>query len=285
MILTGKNRPYKYKNMEKEREIIFIRHGLSEGNENPLNYQEGDPNINLMDEGFRQLIRTGGGLDDYLEERGYTKPPLFFHGEFNRHIQSFTSLRAGMGERYCPKDNKPHHDTRLNEISFGVIPYMIGKENEFHESMSLQYSKAVKAGNNFSAAPTHGESSRLAHALMKLFLDGTIERDFEDGHDCIICVTSGRPIQVALMNLMHIPMRALEDGSLKNPDNGDMISIKGTKGNYTATRIWHGPTASKRADNIMDEVTPIPYFDVPKNIREEPEFADLFFGAPSIEPD
>lgn len=261
--------------MEKEREIIFIRHGRSEGNDNPLKYQEGDPNVNLTDEGKRQLIRTGMGLAEYLQERGYTKPPLFVHGEFNRHIQSFEHLQFGMGEQFCPRAQKPHHDTRLNEISFGAIPYMIGKEDQYYEGISLEYSKAVKDGNDFSAAALHGESSRMAHALMKTFLDGTVERDFDDGHDCIVCVTSGRPVQVALMNLMHIPMHALEDGSLKNPDNGDMVSVKGTKENYTATRIWHGPTASARNDNIMDEVTPLPKFGVADHIKNDPEFAHL----------
>lgn len=271
--MTGKTRPYTYKNMEKEREIIWIRHGYTEGNDNDENYQKGDPNINLLDEGWRQLIRTGAGLNDYLHERGYTKPPLFFHGELDRHIQSFEALRYGMGDDFCPPDAKVHHDTRLNEISFGVLPHMIGKQEEYFESMSLQYSKAVKKGNDFSAAAMHGESSRMAHAYMKLFLDGTIERDFEDGHECIVCVTSGRPIQVGLMNLMHISMRALENGSLKSPDNGDMISVKGTSQNLTATRIWHGPTATKRNDNIMDEVTPLPKFEVPDRIKAEPEFA------------
>lgn len=260
---------------EKEREIIFIRHGLSEGNENPEAYQEGDPSVPLVDEGHRQLIRTGIGLDKYLKEREYKTSPLYVRGEFRRHIESTNALKMGVGDAYFPKDMKPHRDTRLNEISFGVLPHMIGKEGGDFEGLSLDYSKAVKEGNNFSAVPTHGESARFAHALMKSFLDGTVERDFNDGHDCIVCVTSGRPAQVGVMNLMHIPMSALEDGSLKNPNNGDMISVRGSKGNYIAEKIWDGPTATRVRENIMDDITPERDYETPDHIKDEKEFQHL----------
>ncbi|MGH1375283.1 MAG: histidine phosphatase family protein [Alphaproteobacteria bacterium] len=262
----------------KEREILFIRHGLSEGNENPDAYIEGDPPVSLEREGTRQLIRSGMYTSEYLREQKYEDWPLIVTGEFNRHLQSGGALMFGMGNAF---EGKPtiHHDTRLNEISFGILPHTRKSDGEV-EGILNAYSKAVKEGNDFSAVPIFGESSRFAHIAMKSFLDGTAERDFQQGHDCMIIVTSGRPIQVGLMNLMHIPMSALEDGTLENPNNGDIISVRGTETNLIAEKIWDGPSATAVRENIMDNIEPISLVNVPDDIKNEPEFQHLCHEGP-----
>ncbi len=253
-------------------EIIWIRHGESCGNENPLAYQEGDPSVELTEEGWRQAVRAGQFLEQYLEDNGADgEMPEFLVGEFMRHRQTYRGIWMGAGQEGEPPKK---FDSRLNEQSFGVLPYMIGKDGEF-ESLSKEYSKQVRDGNPFSASAMHGESARFTHALVKSLMDGTLERDREEGQNKIVLVTSGRVIQTALMNWFHLPSESIENGQLKNPNNCDIISIKGQSGDWSATKIYDGPSGEARSEDYIAGIEPLSMPEVPDFILDDPEFQDL----------
>ncbi len=166
-------------------------------------------------------------------------------------------------------------DSRLNEQSFGVLPFMIGKDGEY-ESISAEYSKQVRNTNPFSASALHGESARDASGHIKNFIDGTLKRDMEEGHKRIVIVTSGRVMQTALMNWFHLPSESIESGQLKNPNNCDIISISGSPKNWEATKIYDGPSAQGCEIDYIEGIEPLSIPPVPENIADEPEFDDLF---------
>ena len=250
-------------------EIIWVRHGQSEGNENPEAYQEGDPNVHLTDEGVRQAIRAGRYLGEYLCDD--VDDVLFVSGEFMRHRQTYGALWKGMGQDGSPPER---FDARLNEQSFGVLPFMIGQDGDY-ENLSREYSKRVRDANPFSASALHGESARDASGHIKSFIDGTLKRDMEEGHHRIVVVTSGRVIQTALMNWFHLPSEAIENGQLKNPENCDIISISGSPKNWSATKLYDGPSATAQDIDYIEGIEPLSIPEIPDHIAEEPEFADL----------
>lgn len=250
-------------------EIIWVRHGLSEGNEDPEAYQEGDPKVHLTDEGVRQGIRAGRFLGEYLGDD--VDDVLFVSGEFMRHRQTYGALWKGMGQDGSPPER---FDARLNEQSFGVLPFMIGEDGEY-ETVSQHYSKKVRDTNAFSASALHGESARDASGHIKSFIDGTLKRDMEEGHKRIVVVTSGRVIQTALMNWFHLPSESIENGQLKNPNNCDIISISGSPKNWSATKIYDGPSATAQDIDYIEGIEPLTIPDVPDHIADEPEFEDL----------
>ncbi len=273
--------------MEKDNtenyEILWIRHGESMGNDDPLNYQIGDPNVELTEEGWRQAVRAGQYLRQYLEETAQEDEamPVFLVGEFMRHRQTFRGIWHGMGmEGEPPK----RFDSRLNEQSFGVLPFMIGKDGEF-ESLSKEYSKKVYKGNTFSASATHGESARFTHSLVKSLMDGTLERDKEEGQKRFVMVTSGRVIQTAVMNWFHLPSDSIANGEMENPNNCDIISIHGHEKNWQAHKIYDGPTAQGCNEDYVADITPLDVPPVPDFILDDPELSPTDEdNAPQIEP-
>ncbi len=252
-------------NSEETYELLWIRHGKSQGNEDPFIYTEGDPNVELTEKGWRQAVLAGQFLKDYLADDGGAESANFLVGEFMRHRQTYRGLWHGLGMGGEPPKR---FDSRLNEQSFGVLPYMIGKEGEF-ETLSKEYSKQVRDGNPFSASAMHGESARFTHALVKSLMDGTLQRDKEKGDNRIVLVTSGRVIQTAVMNWFHLPSQSIENGQLKNPNNCDIIRIKGNDENWAATRIYDGKNAQPRNDNIIEGIEPLSVPDVPDFILND----------------
>lgn len=254
-------------NAEDIYELLWIRHGESQGNENPLIYTEGDPNVELTEKGWRQAVRAGQFLQDYLAADGGGEEANFLVGEFMRHRQTYRGVWHGMGmEGEPPK----RFDSRLNEQSFGVLPYMIGKEGDF-ETLSKEYSKQVWQGNAFSASAMHGESARFTHALVKSLMDGTLERDKENGQKRIVLVTSGRVIQTAVMNWFHLPSQSIESNELKNPENCDIIRIQGNDKNWEATRIYDGKNGQPSNENYIEGIEPLSVPNVPDFILKDPD--------------
>lgn len=257
---------------EDTYELLWMRHGLSEGNVDLSAYEAGDPNVELNPVGWQQAVRLGEFLRGELKDQ--EEPALLVCGEFLRHRQTLAGIRYGMGAVFFDAKVKVHYDTRLNEQSFGVLPHMAGKEGDF-EKLSLEYSRKAREGNHFSAAPLHGESIRAAHDYTKSFIDGTLQRDMQEGHKKILLVTSGRVIQTALMSWFHLPMKELEEGRLKNPDNCDVIKIAGNSKNWTATKIYDGPSAMPCDVDFIKGIKPISIPDIPDFIRLDPEFLHL----------
>lgn len=256
-------------------EILWIRHGLSEGNQDDLAYKKGDPLVQLTDEGWRQGIRAGRFLAQHFAQSDVKEWPLFFVGEFDRHKQTLSAILYGMESAF---EGKPliHGDSRLNEQSFGVLPYLLEQEGDF-ETLTRQYSKQVREGNFLSARPTHGESPRDTGAHIKSFIDGTLKRDMEQGHRHIVIVTSGRVMDMATLNWFHLPSKALEEGRLKGPNNCDILSFAGSPKNWAVTKIWDGPSATPRHENIIAGINPISFEvlpQLPSHILSEQEFSE-----------
>lgn len=238
----------------RQYEILWVRHGESEGNVNPAAYAEdGDPQVELTDNGWRQAISAGRFLGKYLQERQETEWPHIFLGEFVRHQQTLSGIIHGMKDAGFKGDPDIYPDSRLNEQSFGVLPYMLGKEGEF-ESLSSSYSRQVRDGAPYSARPMHGESRRDTEAFVKQFIDGTLKRDMEQGKDRILIVTSGAVINAAIKSWFHLPMKAWDEGRLKNPGNCDIRSLSGSPKNWSVTKIYDGTANTPADENVIEGI-------------------------------
>ncbi len=246
-------------------EILWIRHGESMGNEDEAAYTRdgGDPGVELTDTGWRQAISLGKFLKQYLHDIGDKKYPHIFVGEFTRHEQTLSGILHGIGNNSFSDTPSINPDSRLNEQSFGVLPYMIDKDGDF-EQISLEFSRIVREGNMYSARPTHGESRRDAEGFIKSFIDGTLKRDMKEGNKRIIIITSGAVINAATKSWFHLPMKAWNDGTLKNPNNCDIRSFKGKSKDWSVTKIYDGPNANPVNENIIEGIKHLSLDTLPK---------------------
>ncbi len=260
-------------------EVLWVRHGESQGNINPLAYaDDGDPQVELTEEGWKQAVRAGRFLGTYLIQQGNREWPHIFLGEFIRHQQTLSGIIQGMKDAGFEGEPDIYPDSRLNEQSFGVLPYMQGNDGDF-ERLSKAYSKTVREDAPYSARPLHGESRRDAESFVKQFIDGTLKRDMEEGKNLVLVVTSGAVINAAVKSWFHLPMKAWDEGRLQNPGNCDIRRIAGTPKDWSVTKIYDGASGVPCHENVIEGIerlTAATLPPVPGNILaelrpEEPE--------------
>ena len=239
---------------QQEYEILWVRHGESQGNVDPQAYaNDGDPQVELTEEGWKQAVRAGRFLGAYLQDQGIKEWPHIFLGEFIRHQQTLSGLIQGMKDAGFEGEPEIYPDSRLNEQSFGVLPYMQGKEGDF-EQLSKTYSKTVRDDAPYSARPLHGESRRDTEAFVKQFIDGTLKRDMEEGKNPVLIVTSGAVINAAVKSWFHLPMKAWDEASLQNPGNCDIRRISGTPKDWSVTKIYDGVSGAPCHENVIEGI-------------------------------
>lgn len=258
---------------QKNFTSLWIRHGLSKGNVAAAEYKGGDENVELTDEGWRQGIRLGQFLAKYLPEQGVTKWPRFIVGEFKRHQQTTAAILHGMGAAF---DGKPNvtSDHHLNEQSWGGLPFMHDSENE-SVKLSVQYSKATAKANKFQAKPIYGESPREVLGHVEEFTQNVLKPMRDAGEDMVICVTSGRVKEMAVMHICDLPSTMLYNPNLEKPGNCDVIRLDGLENCQQAIKIFDGASGKPAYKNVIEGIERLSIDSlptVPERIVSEPEF-------------
>jgi broad specificity phosphatase PhoE len=244
--------------------ILLVRHGESEGNANPLLYvQKGDSNVGLTEKGWLQAFRNGQFLGKHYRETGTKKWPSVRISSYLRPKQTFSGMLAGMEGTF---DHEPRlrEDPRLIEKFFGAASLL-----EFpHKDADLVTIATLKLltehtykGDPFAAKNFLGESTKETVITIKNYMDGTLARDIESGENDFLFVAHGAVIQAFIMNWAHVQMR--DKNKIGNPGNCDIIEISGTRKNWKITRIYDGEKFEPANRNIMENIKPFSYADLP----------------------
>jgi 2,3-bisphosphoglycerate-dependent phosphoglycerate mutase len=256
----------------------MIRHGFSEGNEDLANYKlRGDPHVRLTETGWRQAIRAGQFLKDYLAAH----PGKETHQGAHKGIQAAriwcsTFLRtrqtaAGMlhGADGALDEKVLRVTPRLTEMSFGIFS-QFHSEAERARKMPLEaaFFKQGEAREKFYAKAPLGESPMDVQNRASPLI-GSILRDHEKGIEDHVLVTHGVTLRVFAMAFMNIDPDQYE--IFKNPENCSIYVIEGERGRgYSLRQIFNGETG--RAVNIDwgKKLEGVKLPEVPAHLRLKP---------------
>lgn len=245
--------------------ILLVRHGESEGNVDPAVYlKKGDSKLGLTERGWRQVARTGEFLSGYYREIGLERWPHVHVSPHQRTLESLSGIVHGIGPLF---EGAPKIDPQsfLTERFFGaasalefiddtLVPRM------FRDNIAL-LSKAVYDNDPFSARHLFGESPKDTMIAAKLLMEGTVQRDVDEGKRDILIVCHGAVIQSILMNRLHV--LPADRHRIGNPGNGDVIEMCGTPKNWRYTRLWDGENGVRVAEDYRARVKRFTAADLP----------------------
>ncbi|MAS86539.1 MAG: hypothetical protein CMH30_00970 [Micavibrio sp.] len=247
--------------------ILLVRHGESEGNVNPEVYtKKGDWDVGLTDTGWEQAQRVGIFLKDHFQKTT-DKWPLFFVSGYRRPQETLSGAYMHFANSFEGEPNEPYTDARLSEQSFGALNLLqkLSRQNSVlgeHAYMQLKLSKAFIKTDPVKAKALFGESIKENITDVKTFIDGSMQRDLEDGHDYIVIFAHGRVITSFLANWFHVPFDQLK--SITNPENCDVIEISGESKNWQARRIWDGKNFKAIDENPVGHIKKITWAGLPQ---------------------
>jgi 2,3-bisphosphoglycerate-dependent phosphoglycerate mutase len=248
--------------------LILIRHGFSEGNEDPANYaREGDPHIRLTDTGWRQAIAAGAFLKGWLAANpapGAPTAPRLWSSTYRRTRETAAGVIHGLGGLVDP--GAVRVSTRLTEMDFGLFS-QFHSEKERAEKMPIEaaFFKAARERAKFYAQPPMGESPMDVMHRVEPFI-GTLQRDAARGAKDVVIVTHGVTLRTLAMAYLHIDPDKYDD--FRNPENASIYVIDGDRdAGYSFRQIYNGETG--RAVNIDwgRKLTGVKLPDVPPQFR------------------
>jgi len=206
--------------------IFLMRHGFSEGNENPENYiKRGDPQVHLTETGWQQAIAAGRFLKNYLAAHPGASPrtPRLWVSGYVRTRETAAGLIYGMDNMIPPSDCRV--SSHLVEQDFGLFCHVQGARREQHFPLINEFYRAARARNVYYARPPMGESpmdvqNRTAHLIGPLMADRA-----QHGVEDAVLVTHGVSLRVFAMAFLQIdPVRYTD---FKLPENGSIYLIEG----------------------------------------------------------
>jgi broad specificity phosphatase PhoE len=200
----------------KPQRIILIRHGQSEGNENPeINSCKPDYTLELTDEGLKQAYDAGKKIKSIVRDE-----TLFFY------VSPYWRTRSTFEQivRHFPRGQYDFtEEPRLREQEWGHLRLESDTEVIRNERDSF--------GPFYFRFPD-GESGADVYDRMSDFF-GTLNRDFtmNDFSDNAVIVTHGMAIRLFLMRWFHWSVEKFE--SYANPDNCQLVIMeRDDKGRY-----------------------------------------------------
>lgn len=245
--------------------ILLIRHGCSEGNEDPSKYtQKGDQKIGLTELGWMEAYYAGQFLKDYYSQNGVSEWPHIFLSPYVRTRETMRGLLEGM-DGFHASSPKMRKDMRLIEKFFGAASALTHLEHEdvppkIKKALSTLF-KTIYNNDPFAARGLFGESQKDIFANIKGFIDGTLQRDISEGQDEFLIVTHGAVIQAFLATWFHLD--ASLKCSIRNPGNCDIIEISGEPKKWKARRIYDGEEMTAVSDDYLKGERPFGAKDLP----------------------
>lgn len=231
--------------------IFLMRHGFSEGNENPDNYQKrGDPDIELNMLGWKQAIAAGQFLEGYLNrsfleacvahDTGHASPrPLrVWTSSFTRTRQTTAGVLHGAGDALSKSEVRV--SPYLVEQDFGIFsPYHSDEMRAANFPLEAAFYRAAREKNRFYARAPMGESP-LDVQQRATNHTATLKRDAAKGNGDSLNVTHGVTLRAFAMGFLHID--PVHYRAFTNPENCSIYLIDGENGNYSFRQIYNGET-------------------------------------------
>jgi broad specificity phosphatase PhoE len=186
--------------------IKLVRHGLSKVNTGEMDIRQvGDHRVPLADAGREQARAAGAviGADFLQGALVYTSPYL-------RARQTLEGLLEGAG---LPPDRgqlKVYEDPRLRELDHG---YSDLKEQQAQRQLHGWFYYRYAGGE--SPADCFDRTSNFLEGMMRQVLRKSCSR--------VLIVTHGLTIRCFVMRFLHLTVDQFDH--LKNPDNGDIITL------------------------------------------------------------
>jgi broad specificity phosphatase PhoE len=227
--------------------IFLIRHGRSEGKEDPDRYKtKGNPSIELTPEGWEQSVAAGQFLKIYLNthprqssaRHGPAKPMRLWASTHMRTRQTAAGILEGLQGVIPPEVRISNW---LVEQDFGLFSHL---PNEADRQAALKlftdFYNTREAQDKFYARPPMGESPADVTMRARIFID-KLMRDREKGVEDVVLVTHGVTLRAFAMTFMNIdPGRYNE---FKTPQNTSLYVIEDdSQHHYSLRQIYNGQT-------------------------------------------
>lgn len=243
--------------------ILFIRHGESEGNVDPLQYQlKGDVSVGLTDTGWNQLIGTGEFLSSYYAKTGTNDWPTFFVSNYQRTKESFSGILHGIDGTFSGQP-KVHQEARLIEQFFGAMGRKKFPDGIFDPTLAKELIKMAEhtySVDKFTTRLLLGESRMDTYLRVRSMMEGTLMKKVELGEDDFVFVCHGQVIQEGVKVCADVDPFV----KLANPGNGDVIEAIGDElGKMKITKIYDGKSKTPCHDPYIDHVKPFELSDLP----------------------
>lgn len=230
--------------------IILVRHAKV------TDYvTHGDSRARLDPAHAHLSIKCGEFLKDYFNKTAIKKWPLVWTSQFLRSQQTWTGIKDGIGDLF---NNKAiwHIDPRLNEQSFGLLPYMDQLKNSSNGDVAKaaqEFSKILYQADAFNNKTFMGESPKETLESVQNFLDGSFWRDVNDGQDDFLIISHGAVMKAFIMNYFHL--YDLDTWKqLQTPGNCDVYVIEGKPKDWTVKKVYDGEKAQSLLDNPMNPI-------------------------------
>jgi 2,3-bisphosphoglycerate-dependent phosphoglycerate mutase len=238
----------------KIERIILVRHGYSMGNFDANNYQKyGDSEVPLHDKGWKQAIRAGDFLAQYLKENPSVSEgkPRIWTSPFLRTQQTTSGIVYGAKGFFndCSLRETPY----LVEQNFGIFSHLHDRSEQVEKMpMEAEFHSRGLGQSKFMTQKPMGDSPLDIYKNIDLFL-GTLHRDASNGVRDVLCVSHGVTTRVFGMRFMHLSMRALEH--FPNPHNCDvMILERQEDGKMSLFKVYDGESGEEMNVNIGEQL-------------------------------
>lgn len=253
--------------------IFLIRHGLSQGNQDPEHYiTTGDPHIELTDTGWEQAVAAGRFLGDWLRDKPgtATRPPRLWMSSYMRTRQTAAGILLGAGGAISESECKV--SSQLIEQDFGIFSRLQGQDKR-REKMPLEaeHYYAARQKDKYYARPPQGESPLDVQARRAAPFIGKMIRDRDRGIEDIFIVTHGMTLRALAMEFLKIDPAQYRHFS--NPENASIYLIEGDRKNgYSFFQIYNGaemkPVSIDWGKKLNAGKVILP--DVPERFRKGP---------------
>jgi len=182
--------------------IFLVRHGQSEGNEDPSIYiNKADHAISLSKKGHSQVKEAGHFLCKFLKENDFQDEKIrLWTSPYLRTRQTAEAIKKACADIITDT----REDILLCEQQFGIFDGI--DDEELHKKYPVEhkhYQKAIDHEGKFWARIPLGESRFDVALRIRLFF-GTIQRDAEkNGIHNIIVICHGVTLRAFVMSWMH----------------------------------------------------------------------------------
>ncbi|TMW66963.1 hypothetical protein Poli38472_012079 [Pythium oligandrum] len=235
-LFGGRRKRFKY-----PKRLIFVRHGQSEGNIDPLLYMTVPDNaMHLTALGFEQAVAAGQSMKNIIGDESVR----FIVSPYVRTIETFQGITKAWGDeaRSIPWTEEP----RIREQDFG----------NFQEPLKIRECKAQRRrfGSFFYRFPS-GESPADVYDRISSFLESLYRMFDKMSEENYVLVTHGVAIRVILTR--YFKYRVSEFEQLENFHNGEFVVLEYNecKHRYELSKTVHNIVTMDDCGDVVDVQT------------------------------
>ena len=251
--------------------IFIIRHAYSmaqrcfaEGGRfaEAMHYAKvGDSKVLIDPTHAHRSVECGGFLKEAFNRFAIETPPAFWTSQYLRTHQTLSGIFEGLGDHFGRElgANDWKIDPRFNEQSFGLVAQQAGLDDEDVRRTVLQMLEAGKQqylNDPFSTPPLLGDSPKRVMESVSNFVDGTMQRDIDEGEENFVFVVHGAVAKAMLIKSFHLYDLDVWQ-SLDTPNNCDVLMISGEPKNWKCEKIFDGKNGKSLLDSPENYIAAI----------------------------